>query len=115
MQEPRKHLLDLGLSDSEVTVYLAMISGARTARDLVKTTHLKRPTTYYALGCLEKRGLIGKTGLEGDKKLFLEPIEKLAVIAKEKALEISKLQNNIDEVIATAKQIPVFCNQTLLT
>ena len=57
MQEPRKQLLDLGLSDSEVTVYLAMVSGVRTARDLIKTTRLKRPTVYYALGCLERRGL----------------------------------------------------------
>lgn len=101
MQEPRKHLFDLGLSDSEVTVYLAMVSGARTARDIVKITQLKRPTVYYALGCLEKRGLTSKTGTVGDKSLSLEPIEKLAVIAKEKALEISKLQNHIDELIPT--------------
>lgn len=99
MQEPRKHLSDLGLSDSEITVYLAMVSGARTARDLVKVTRLKRPTVYYALGCLEKRGLTSKTGLSGDKSFSLEPIEKLSVIAKEKALEISKLQDNIAEMI----------------
>jgi sugar-specific transcriptional regulator TrmB len=99
MNEPRKHLLDLGLSDSEVTVYLAMVSGARTARDLVKVTRLKRPTVYYALGCLEKRGLTSKTGLVGDKSFTLEPVEKLSIIAKEKALEISKLQNHIDEMI----------------
>lgn len=99
MNEPRKHLMDLGFSDSEVTVYLAMVGGARTARDLVKVTRLKRPTVYYALGCLEKRGLTSKTGLAGDKSFSLEPIEKLAVIAKEKALEVSKLQNHIDEMI----------------
>jgi sugar-specific transcriptional regulator TrmB len=101
MLEPKKHLLDLGLSDSEVTVYLALLSGVRTARDLVKTTRLKRPTVYYALGCLEKRGLTSKTGLAGDKNFYLEPVEKLSVIAKEKALEISKLQNHIDEMIPT--------------
>jgi len=99
MQEPRKNLLSLGLSDSEVTVYLAMVSGAKTARDLVKVTGLKRPTVYYALGCLEKRGLMSKTGISGDKGFFLEPVEKLAIIAKEKALEISKLQKHIDEMI----------------
>lgn len=99
MNEPRKHLLDLGLSDSEVTVYLAMVSGVRTARDLVKVTRLKRPTVYYALGCLEKRGLTSKTGLSGDKNFTLEPVEKLSTIAKEKALEISKLQNHIEEMI----------------
>jgi len=99
MQEPRKNLLALGLSDSEVTVYLAMVSRARTARDLVKITGLKRPTVYYALSCLEKRGLTSKTGMTGDKSFSLEPIEKLSVIAKEKVLEISKLQDNIDEMI----------------
>ncbi len=99
MNEPRKHLMDLGLSDSDVTVYLAMVSGARTARDLVKVTRLKRPTVYYALGCLEKRGLTSKTGLAGDKSFSLEPIEKLSVIAKEKALESSQLQSRIDEMI----------------
>ena len=52
MQEPRKNLLALGLSDSEVTVYLAMVSGVRNARDLVKITDLKRPTVYYAFICL---------------------------------------------------------------
>ena len=105
MNEPRKHLLDLGLSDSEVTVYLAMVAGARTARDLVKVTRLKRPTVYYALGCLEKRGLTSKTGLSGDKSFMLEPIEKLSIIAKEKALEISKLQNRIDEMIPSLSSI----------
>jgi sugar-specific transcriptional regulator TrmB len=99
MQEPRKHLLDLGLSDSEVTVYLAMVSGARTARDLVKVTRLKRPTVYYALGCLEKRGLTSKNGLSGDKSFTLEPINKLSVIAKEKTLETSKLQKHIEELV----------------
>lgn len=108
LQEPRKYLMDLGLSDSEVTVYLAMIEGVRTARDLVKVTGLKRPTVYYALGCLEKRGLTSKTGLAGDKNFSLEPVEKLAIIAKEKTLEISKLQNHIEEMIPSlsAKSSP---------
>ncbi len=106
MNEPRKHLMDLGLSDSEVTVYLAMVSGVRTARDLVKVTRLKRPTVYYALGCLEKRGLTSKTGLAGDKSFTLEPIRKLAIIAKEKALEFSKLQKHVDEMIPSLVATP---------
>ncbi len=116
MQDPRKNLLDLGFSDSEITVYLAMVSGARTARDLVKVTRMKRPTVYYALGCLEKRGLIGRTGLEGDKKLSLEPIEKLSILMKEKALEFSKLQNQIEEMIPVleAQSAPVGEKPTVL-
>ena len=103
MQEPRKHLLDLGLSDSEVTIYLAMVSGARTARDLVKITRQKRPTVYYALGCLEKRGLISKTGLEGDKRFSLESIEKLNTLAEEKNLETKQLKDNISDLVDSLK------------
>jgi sugar-specific transcriptional regulator TrmB len=99
MQEPRKHLLELGLSESEVTVYLAMISGVHRARDLVKVTRMKRPTVYYALGCLEKRGLLSRTGQAGDKAFTLEPIEKLSVIAKEQALESAKRQEQIDALV----------------
>ena len=101
MQEPRTHLLSLGLSDSEVTIYLAMVSGARTARDLGKVTQLKRPTVYYALSCLEKRGLVSKSGLEGDKRFSLEPLERLTIIAEEKARESAKLTENIEALIPT--------------
>jgi sugar-specific transcriptional regulator TrmB len=111
MQEPRKYLLELGLSDSEVTVYLAMMAGARTARDLIKITRMKRPTVYYALGCLEKRGLISKTGQEGDKRFFLEPLKKLIAIAKEKSLEMSKLQENIEKIIPSLESASLPINQ----
>ncbi len=99
MQEPRKYLSQLGLSDSEITVYLAMTSGAQTARDLLKATRLKRPTVYYALGCLEKRGLISKTGLEGDKKFTIESSKRLIMLAEEKALEANKLRDRIISII----------------
>ena len=103
MQEPRKHLINLGLSDSEVTVYLAMLAGARAARDLQKTTRLKRPTIYYALGCLEKRGLISRTCREGDKRFSVEPLERLNVLANVKVLDAMKLKDDIGSVIPTLK------------
>ncbi len=101
MQEPKRYLLELGLSESEVTVYLAMTAGARLARDIIKATRLKRPTVYYALGCLEKRGLISKTGLEGEKRFVVEPVERLIHMAEEKVLEVSQLQKHIEELVPT--------------
>jgi sugar-specific transcriptional regulator TrmB len=101
MQEPHKHLLELGLSDSEATVYLAMVSGVHRPRDLVKVTQIKRPTVYYALGCLEKRGLVSRTGRAGDNAFSLEPLEKLSIIAKEQALESSKREQRIESLVTT--------------
>ena len=45
--------------------------------------------------------MTSKTGLSGDKSFTLEPVEKLAVIAKERALEVSKMQDHINEMIPT--------------
>ncbi len=110
MQEPKKHLLDLGLSESEVIVYMAMIAGARAARDLVRITSLKRPTVYYALGCLEKRGLISKTGLPGDKRYSIEPLKRLTDIAEEKELGMSRLKTNVINMIPSlqSKSAPAY-------
>ena len=103
MTKPNIYLKALGLSNSEVTVYLAMTSGIRRAADLVKTTKLKRPTVYYALGCLEKRGLISKTGKEGDKKFSLTPLERLVSMAESKVKESEQLKNNIQALIPNLK------------
>ena len=53
-------------------------------------TELKRPIVYYALGCLE-RGLISKTGLEGDKRFSLEPLA-ISTLAEEKASDARQLK-----------------------
>lgn len=99
MHEPRKQLELLGLTESEITVYLAMISGSMSARDIIKATGLKRPTVYYAIGCLEKRGLVGKTGKEGDGKFFLEPLEKLQQLSEDKLRESAALHESISELV----------------
>jgi sugar-specific transcriptional regulator TrmB len=104
MNEPRKDLLALGLSESEATVYLAMTNGARTAHDIIKTTRIKRPTVYYTLGCLEKRGLLGKTGAAGDKRLSLASPERLGAIAEEKMLEAKQLTASINDLVANFKK-----------
>jgi sugar-specific transcriptional regulator TrmB len=101
MQEPRKQLIALGLNESEVTVYLAMLAGSRTARDLIKTTGIKRPTVYYALGCLQKRGLISKSGREGDAVFTVESFKRLVTIAEEKENEARILTETIGELIPT--------------
>lgn len=104
LRDPRKQLAALGLSDSEISLYLAMNAGARTAQDCMKVTRLKRPTVYYALGCLEKRGLIGKSGTEGEKRFTLAPTERLVAIAQERALEASRIEESTALLAATLTQ-----------
>lgn len=102
MQDPNKTLKELGLTDSEIKVYLTMSQGITTARDIIKVTRLKRPTVYYALNALEKRALISKTGREGTKRFTIEPYSRLVTIAKNQA------QANLDLVGELESLIPIF-------
>ncbi len=102
--EPKKFLEQLGLTPSEIAVYLSMVSGVHAARNLVKVTGLKRPTVYYALGCLEKRGLISKVERSGVNRFSLEPLEKLQVLADEKFQEASSLKERIQEAIPALQE-----------
>jgi len=99
MQEPRTILNKLGLSDSEIDAYLAMIQGARSAQEILKVTRLKRPTVYYALNCLEKRGLVSKPSTDGEKRFTLEPLSRLKTIAEEKKSESEKLTSELNSLI----------------
>lgn len=99
MIEPRTQLTALGLSDSEITVYLAMVSGARSVRDIGLTTRLKRPTIYYALGCLEKRGLVSKTGKQSDTRFAVESPRKLITLAREKSAESLALEESVADLV----------------
>ncbi len=106
MNLPEQNLQKLGLSDSEITVYLRMVAGARSARDLIKTTKMKRPTIYYALNSLEKRGLVSKSGKESDSTFVLAPFERLVAIAKEKEDEAMLLTEQIGELIPSLHSSP---------
>ncbi len=99
MNQPELYLKKLGLTESEVTVYLRMVAGAHNARDLMKTTKMKRPTIYYALNSLSKRGLISKSGKENDSTFILAPFERLIAIAREKEDEALNLTEEIGELI----------------
>src|SRR3990167_980213 len=99
MIEPRALLAKLDLSDAEIDVYLAMIGGAVGARDIVQVTSRSRPTVYYALTSLERRGILSKTGLEEGQSFRVEPLSRLKTIAAEKQAEAEVLRDNVEEFI----------------
>lgn len=101
MQEPRKILKKLGLSESEITVYLSLAAGRRSPRDIIKDTGEKRPTVYYALNSLTRRGLVSKSGKESEQKIVLEPLHKLEHLVDEKKHELDTLTADI-QILKTA-------------
>jgi sugar-specific transcriptional regulator TrmB len=93
-------LTQLGLSSSEIDVYLAMVEGSASAREIVKLTRRKRPTVYYALNALWQRGLISKVGTESSEAGFrLEPLTNLQDLADERTRAAGKLSAQVKELI----------------
>lgn len=107
MLDARSLLLNLNLSESEIDVYLMMLKGARTARDIIKSTGRSRPTVYYALTALERRGLLKKTGLPEDRRYIVESPKRLKTVLddKEKAIQTMRLQ--LDELVASQQKLSV--------
>lgn len=95
MEQPRNTLLKLGLQESEVDTYLAMFAGARTASDVIKTTGRSRPTVYYAISALERRGLLSKTGLAEPSMWRVEPVSRLQTIVAERQSELDALREEV--------------------
>jgi sugar-specific transcriptional regulator TrmB len=104
MIEPRIVLSQLNLSEAEIDVYLAMLGGARSARDIVHVTSRSRPTVYYALNSLEERGLLSKTGLEGQQRFRMEPLERLQTIVREQQAELKATAHKVNQFVHQFKQ-----------
>lgn len=65
-----EHLQELGLSDKQTTLYLALLElGQAKASDLAKRTGFKRPSVYDMLNNLVQRGLI-TCNMQGKRQFF---------------------------------------------
>lgn len=95
MINPQDILRQLGLTDSEITVYMALHAGQVQARDIIAYTEEKRPTVYYALSSLERRGLVSKQLRNGEHGYVLESPKRLEVLAREKKKEAVALLSSV--------------------
>lgn len=100
-KNPRTILSRLGLSESEVQLYLALVErGALTARELTTLTNAKRPTVYYALRQLMDRGLV----TQGADRFQAAAPESLSTIVKMRQNELASLADEVIELIPALKK-----------
>lgn len=98
MQIPHKILAELGLSPSEIKVYLSMHSGIVRVKDLMKSTSLVRPTVYYAISGLEQRGLVSRITIDDENQWRVEPASRLKSIVSKELEKMTELQSNVDDL-----------------
>lgn len=94
MLNTRNLLAQLQLTEAEIDTYLILLKGAQSAREVIDHTGRSRPTVYYALSALERRGLITKQGNSEEYRFVVEPLSRLKMILQEQEdlLESAKLQ-----------------------
>jgi sugar-specific transcriptional regulator TrmB len=99
------HILTrVGLSPAETAVYVAMLEGTVSVAEIVSLTGEKRPTVYYVLNSLEKRGLLSKTGKEYGGKFQLEPLTALENLVEKNIREQTTLLEEAQRIKSVFKE-----------
>ncbi len=97
---PRQTLERLGLSESEISTYLALTqAGALTVRELIVRTHQKRPTAYYALNGLKEKGLVHATGQRGAERYQAEDPKHLVTLLTLRRHELEDLERDVTTLL----------------
>ena len=93
-------LKDLGLSDNEAKVYLAMLElGPASVIDISKKAGVNRPTAYVQIESLKKMGLVS-TQTKGKKQLFIaESPDQLEFVLDRQLGELKQKQSEFEKIL----------------
>jgi sugar-specific transcriptional regulator TrmB len=101
-----KYLQDIGFSDKEATVYLALLQvDSSSVLDLAKRTKIKRPTVYVILGSLAKKGLVTETTVGKKVHYHAESPERLATYIERQKVALDDQMRQLKDVIPQIKSI----------
>src|SRR3989344_6809423 len=98
-------LEELGLSEAEAKVYLALIeTGSTLAGLIIKKTGLHRGTTYQILQRLKEKGLVSSV-IKG-KKQYFEPAspDRLIDTLKEREEKLQSIIPSLNEKLKASKE-----------
>ena len=93
-------LKNLGLSDNEAKVYLAMLEiGPATVLEISAKASVNRPTTYVQIESLKRLGLVS-TQNKGKKQLFIpESPDQLEFLLEREKKEIDHKKEDLDKLL----------------
>ncbi|MDO8565028.1 MAG: helix-turn-helix domain-containing protein [bacterium] len=101
-----KYLKDIGLSDKEAAVYLALLSFDKAlVTEIADKANIKRPTTYVILESLAKKGLVSEANI-GKKTFYIaEPPEKLGLFVERQIHLLEENKKSLDIIVPQLKGI----------
>ena len=93
-------LKQLGLKDSEITVFLTMINGNVKVKDIMVQTGMKRPSVYHAMSSLEQRGLVGRIQVGEYNRWQVTDLSRLRDILAKERKTLLETEAALEEFIA---------------
>lgn len=100
MHNIEAYLGEIGLSPSEITLYMAGLGlGTCGVAQLVTQTGMKRPTVYYALNELVAKGLTRETKVGKELSYVMVPPSEIGVFIRSKIAELSEKERRLDQFL----------------
>lgn len=101
-----KYLQDIGLSEKEAIVYIALLAVDNSAvLDLSKKTGLNRSTTYVILESLAKKGLVTETTVGKKTRYQAEPPERLETYVEQRKILLEEQAKKLKDIIPQIKTV----------
>ncbi|MFA5051512.1 MAG: helix-turn-helix domain-containing protein [Patescibacteria group bacterium] len=99
-------LKQLGLSDKEIRVYLALLhAGPSSVRTLASSAEVNRGTTYDILKILIKRGLVSYYHQDKHQYFLAEDPEKLKGFLADRIHELEESKTAVENIIPELKSV----------
>lgn len=101
-----KYLQEIGLSDKEAAVYLALLATDNSSVvDLAEKTKIKRPTVYVVLETLAKKGLVSETTVGKKTHYQAEPPERLETYVERQKVVLDERSKRLKDIIPQIKSV----------
>jgi sugar-specific transcriptional regulator TrmB len=101
-----KYLQEIGLSDKEATLYLALLGfESATPSELSKKTGIQRTTVYVVLETLEKKGLVSEVPKGKISSFQAEPPERLQTYVERQRVILEEQGARLKDIIPPIKSI----------
>lgn len=101
-----KYLQEIGLSDKEATIYLALLQvESASVLDLSKKTSIKRPTVYVILESLARKGLVSETTVGKKTQYQAEPPERLETFVERQKVVLEDRARILKDMLPQIKSI----------
>lgn len=101
-----KFLEELGLSDKESKVYLALLEVENdSVIDLSKKTDINRTTIYPVLESLSKKGLISEIKVDKKVRYAAESPERLETYVERRKIQLEEQERKLKDIIPQLKSV----------